>query len=502
MNQHHIRSVVIVGGGTAGWMSAAFLARVAFAGCQIRLVESDDIATIGVGEATIPYITSFNEFLGLDENEFLRNTKGTFKLGIEFVNWGQVGESYMHGFSPIGSDLDQVSCHQYWLRMRQSGQAPDLAKLCVGVVAAKSGKFMRRRPEMATSPLGHVFNAFHFDAGLYAQHLRKYAQARGVQRTEGRVVQTKLRQQDGFIESVVLASGEEIAGDLFIDCSGIRALLLGQALGVAYEDWSHWLPCDRAIAVPCERVSPLVPYTRSTAHSAGWQWRIPLQHRIGNGHVYSSHFMSQDEATSVLLKNLDASALAEPRFIPFIPGRRRQTWVKNCVAVGLSSGFFEPIESTNIHLIQTAIQRLVSLFPDCGFDAANINEYNRQTQFEYERIRDFIVLHYKATRRDDSPFWNHCRHMAIPETLQHKIDLYRSSGRVVREGSELFTEVSWVQVMNGQGIVPRSHSPLADVRPENDVRQFLAGIEAVIQKCCDVMPTHEQFIAEHCAADQ
>jgi tryptophan halogenase len=500
MKQNRIQEIVIVGGGTAGWMSAAFLSKVALPGCKIRLVESDEIATIGVGEATIPYIASFNDFLGLDEDDFLRSTKGTFKLGIEFVNWGQIGESYMHGFSPIGSDLDHVSCHQYWLKMRQLGAAPDLGRMCIGVVAAKDSKFMRRQAEMSTSPLAHIFNAFHFDAGLYAQYLRKHAEARGVQRTEGHIVQTVLREPDGFIESVVLASGEKISGDLFIDCSGIRALLLGQALGVEYDDWSRWLPCNRAIAVPCESVTPLTPYTRSTAHSAGWQWRIPLQHRIGNGHVYSSEFMSQDEATSILLNNLDGRPLAEPRYIPFVPGRRKRTWVKNCVAVGLSSGFFEPIESTNIHLIQTAIKRMISLFPNSGFEQTDIDEYNRQTQFEYERIRDFIILHYKATRRDDSPFWNHCRDMSIPDTLRHKMDLYGSSGRVFREGGELFSETSWVQVMNGQGIEPRGYDPLVDLRPEAEIRKYLADIENVIRKCSDVMPTHAEFIAQHCAA--
>lgn len=500
MKHSNIKTVVIVGGGTAGWMSAAFLSRVGFPGCQIRLVESDEIATIGVGEATIPAIITFNEFLGLDENDFLRSTQGTFKLGIEFVNWGQVGESYMHGFSPPGSDIGGVNCYQYWLKMRELGVVDDLGKICIGVVASAQAKFMRRRPELVTSPLAHLFNAFHFDAGLYAQYLRKYAQARGVIRTEGRIVRTQLRDADGHIESVVLASGERVEGDLFVDCSGIRALLIGEALGVPYEDWSHWLPCNRAIAVPGESAPSLLPYTRATAHSAGWQWRIPLQHRIGNGHVYSSQFMSQDEATSILMNNLDGKPLAEPRYIPFVPGRRQQTWVKNCVAVGLSSGFFEPIESTNIHLIQTAIQRLVSLFPNAGFESADRDEYNRQTQFEYERIRDFIILHYKATRRDDSAFWRHCRDMAIPDTLQHKMNLYQSSGRVYRHADELFSEASWVQVMNGQGIRPRGYNPLVDLRPESEIRSYLADIETVIRNCVSVMPTHADFIAEHCAA--
>ncbi len=496
-----VKDIVIVGGGTAGWMAAAAFSKIAGKQYRIRLVESDEIATIGVGEATIPMVKVFNAFLEIDEDEFLRKTQGTFKLGIEFVNWGKIGDSYMHGFGEIGHDLGSVSCHQYWLKMRQAGEAPDLSYYSINSMAPKSAKFVRSIADMTGSPLGQIANAFHFDAGLYAKFLRGYAEVRGVVRTEGRIVDTLLRESDGFIESVVLASGEKISGDFFIDCSGIRALLIGQALKRDYEDWSHWLPCDRAIAIPCESVSPLQPYTRSTAHSAGWQWRIPLQHRIGNGHVYSSRFMSQDEATSILLNNLEGKQLAEPRYIPFVPGRRQQTWHKNCVAVGLSSGFFEPIESTNIHLIQTAIARVINLFPNSGFHQADIDEYNKQTQFEYERIRDFIILHYKATQRDDSPFWNHCRNMEIPATLQHKMDLFRSNGRVYREGAELFAEVSWVQVMYGQGIRPQSYHPLVDVRSKDEITAFLGDIQTVIRKCVDVMPTHEEYIAKHCAAN-
>ena len=495
-----VKDIVIVGGGTAGWMAAATFSKLLGKHCRIRLVESDEIATIGVGEATIPAIKDFNLGLEIDEDEFLRKTQGTFKLGIEFVNWGQIGESYIHGFGKLGKDLDAVPCHQYWLKMRQAGKVSGLENFSINTLAPRHAKFIRPVAEMANSPMGDINNAFHFDAGLYAKFLRGYAEARGVVRTEGRIVQTVLREADSFIESVVLASGEKISGDFFIDCSGTRALLIGDAMGREYDDWSHWLPCDRAIAVPCESVSPLLPYTRSTAHSAGWQWRIPLQHRIGNGHVYSSRFMSQDEATSILLNNLDGKQLAEPRYIPFVPGRRKQTWHKNCVAVGLSSGFFEPIESTNIHLIQTAITRVMNLFPSSGFQQADIDEYNSQTQNEYERIRDFIILHYKATQRDDSPFWRHCRSMEIPATLQHKIDLFGSNGRVYREANELFAEVSWVQVMFGQGIRPQSYNPLVDLHSEDEISQFLGNVERVVKKCVDVMPTHEEFIVAHCAA--
>ena len=500
MSTAPIQNIVIVGGGTAGWMTAAAFSHLLGKRYQIRLVESDEIATIGVGEATIPGIKLFNTGLDLNEDEFLRRTQGTFKLGIEFVNWGQLGESYMHGFGKIGHDLGPVSCHHYWLKMRQAGQAPDLSSYSINSVAPKKSKHVRSVPEMTGSPLGDIANAFHFDAGLYAKFLSGYAQDRGVQRTEGKIIQTQLRDSDGYVQAVVLASGERIEGDFFIDCSGIRALLIGQAMGVPYEDWSHWLPCNRAVAVPCASAEPLLPYTRATAHTAGWQWRIPLQHRIGNGHVYSSRFMSEDEATSILMGNLDGEALASPRSIPFVPGRRKQTWQKNCVAIGLSSGFFEPIESTNIHLIQTAITRVIDLFPNSDFSKADINEYNRQTQFEYERIRDFIILHYKATQRDDSAFWNHCRNMEIPESLQHKMDLFSSNGRVYREGSELFGEMSWLQVMSGQGLRPQSYHPLVDLYPEKEIEEFLGNIEHVIGKCVEVMPTHAEYIAKHCAA--
>lgn len=501
MNNNTIQKVVIVGGGTAGWMTAAYFARLASPTCEVRVVESDEIASIGVGEATIPAIQLFNRILGLDENDFLRHTQGTFKLGIEFVNWGRLGEGYMHGFSPIGADFYGINCHQYWLKMHQRGVVKEsLDHFSLSAMASLQAKFMRPQTDLATSPLRDIAYAYHFDAGLYAQYLRQFAEARGVRRTEGRIVQTHLRAGDGFIESVELANGDRIAADLFIDCSGTRALLLGQALGVPYEDWSHWLPCDRAIAVPCESVEPVLPFTRSTAHTAGWQWRIPLQHRIGNGHVYSSRFMSQDEATAILMANLDGKALAEPRYIPFTPGRRKTTWHKNCVAVGLSSGFFEPIESTNIYLIQSAVQRLGSLFPRTGFNQAEIDEYNQQTQYEYERIRDFIILHYVVTQRDDTAFWRHCQAMDIPPMLRHRLNLYRSSGRAFREGGELFSEVSWIQVMNGQGLVAQSYNPMVDLRSDEETMAYLRNVQTVIQTCADVMPTHEEFIAQNCAA--
>lgn len=495
-----LQDIVILGGGTAGWMTAAALSKLLPRHYRFRLIESDEIGTIGVGEATIPNIKVFNSALGLDENAFLKATQGTFKLGIEFVNWGRIGDRYIHGFGQVGPEMDAIPFHQYWLRMAQQGKARDIGAYSINTVAPLHAKFMRNRPDMAGSPLGDLVYAFHFDASLYARYLRGMAEARGVVRTEGKVKQVLQRATDGHIEALLLESGERIAGEFFIDCSGIRSLLLGQTLGVAYRDWSHWLPCDRAVAIPCESATPLLPMTRSTAHRAGWQWRIPLQHRLGNGHVYCSQHMSDDEATAILLDHLDGAPLADPRLIRFRAGMRAAQWDRNCVAIGLSGGFLEPLESTSIHLIQTAISRLAAFFPHAGLEPADIREYNAQATFEYERIRDFLILHYKATERDDSPFWNACRTMEIPETLHHRIELYRANGRIFRENNELFAEPSWLQVMEGQRIHPRGHHPLAGIKNEAEVAAFLHNVETVIGKCVNHMPDHAEFIAANCAA--
>lgn len=495
-----LQNIVIVGGGTAGWMTAAALTKVLGPTCRVRVVESDEIGIVGVGEATIPHINEFNKALGIDEDDFLRATQGTFKLGIEFVNWGSIGDRYIHGFGKIGQAGSALPFHHFWLRMAQAGKASNLEAYSINTAAPRLGKFMRARPDMAGSPLADVAHAFHFDASLYARFLRGFSENLGAVRTEGKIVQVQQREPDGFISALVLENGDRIEGDFFIDCSGIRGLLIEQTLQVGYEDWSHWLPCNRAIAVPCASTEPLLPMTRSTAHSAGWQWRIPLQHRTGNGHVYSSGFMDQDQATTLLMGNLDGAALADPRHIQFQTGRRKQFWNRNCVAVGLSSGFLEPLESTSIHLIQTAIARLINFFPHTGFDTADIAEYNTMTALEYERIRDFLVLHYKATQRDDSEFWNYCRTMSIPATLQRKMDLFQSNGRLFCEGEELFKEVSWLQVMVGQGMVPRGYHPMANIRPEAEVAAYLASIEQVIGKCVNAMPQQTDFIKAHCAA--
>ena len=500
MNSNCIETVVVVGGGTAGWMAAAALSNDLGRKYSIRVVESDMIATVGVGEATIPLLKHFHQVLGIDEDDFLRATNGTFKLGIEFVDWAEIGKCYIHGFGTIGRPFANCSFHQFWLKESQRRVMPPLGQFSINTVAPMVSKYVRGIPELGDSPLADINNAFHFDAGLYAKFLRKYAEARGVVRTEGKIVQVQQHAETGHLQTLVLENGLTVSGDFFIDCTGMRALLIQDTLQSGFEDWSHWLPCDRAIAVPCASVEPLLPITRATARAAGWQWRIPLQNRIGNGHVYSSRFMDSEEATQILLRNLDGEPLAEPKHISFLPGRRTTPWVKNCVAVGLAAGFFEPIESTNIHLIQTSIQRILSLFPNRGFHQADIDEYNRQTSTEYEQIRDFIILHYKATQREDTAFWRHCRAMQIPSTLQHKMDLFKSNGRFFRENNELFTETSWVQVMLGQGIRPDNYDPLGDLVEASEAQDFVNNVGAVIQKCVAVMPSHAEFIAQHCAA--
>ena len=500
MSNKGLQNIVIVGGGTSGWMTATALATVLRGKYSIRVVESDEIGIIGVGEATIPMIQRFNKIVGIDENEFLRQTQGTFKLGIEFVNWGKLGDRYMHGFGGLGQDLWTVRFDQYWQKMRRLGKAHDLEAYCITRMAAKANKFMPPRFDVPNSPLADLNYAYHFDASLYARYLRKLAQERGVQRTEGKIVRVVQRPSDDHVEAVLLASGERIEGELFIDCSGFRGLLIEETLKTGYEDWTEWLMCDTALAVPCESASQLLPYTRSTAHRAGWQWRIPLQHRIGNGHVYCSQFVSDDEAAATLLANLDGKPLAEPRRFKFVPGLRKQCWNRNVVAIGLSSGFVEPLESTAIHLVQSQIARLINYFPDQGFNPVDIQEYNRQCRFEYERIRDFIILHYKLNQRDDSKFWQHCAQMAVPDTLTHKMELYRSHGRLLRVDDELFAELAWLQVMQGQNLVPQGYHPLVDLQSEADTQAYLESVREVIAKCVGVMPDHAAYIANNCAA--
>jgi tryptophan halogenase len=497
-----IRNVVIVGGGTAGWMTAAALSRLTAADVTITLVESEEIGTVGVGEATIPPLMDFNAALGINEDEFVRATQATFKLGIEFVNWARQGDRYIHPFGVYGRDAHGVKFHQVWMRERLAGQssvAGDIDDYCLSVAAARLNRFTRPRggPQSVLASLRY---AFHFDAGLYARYLRTYAEKRDVTRIEGRIEEVEQDGETGFITAVRLSDDRRVEGDFFVDCSGFRSLLLGGKLGVEYRSWQHWLPCDRAIALPCGSVTPLTPYTRSTAGTAGWRWRIPLQHRIGNGHVFSSAHIDDDRALEELVGGLDAPQTADPRMLRFTAGRRDRLWEKNCVAIGLSGGFIEPLESTSIHLIQSGIFKLMGLFPDSGFAQAEIDQYNRFLVEEYERIRDFIILHYWATERDDTEFWKYCRNMEIPDTLAGKIELWMGKGRLFRQQYDLFTEDSWIAVLLGQHKDPESYDPLVDAFSLEESRRFLASTRDVIQKTAMAMPTHQQFIDHHCKA--
>ena len=493
-----LKQIVIVGGGTAGWMAASACARFLGPDYSIRLIESDDIGTIGVGEATIPAIQLFNQSLGIAENEFIRATQGSFKLGIEFADWAEPGHRYIHAFGQIGRPLGLLPFHQYWLRHRQQGGTSSLWDYAPAALAAAENRFARPQEKPGSLPSGVAY-AYHFDAGLYAQFLRKYAEARDVVRTEGEVVDVELNAETGFIDAVKLMSGETVDGDLFIDCSGFRGLLIEQALQSGYENWSNYLPCNRAVAVPCASVNPLTPYTRSTARDAGWQWRIPLQHRTGNGYVYCSDFVSDADATDTLMSNLDGGALAKPRQLRFVTGKRRQIWKKNCIALGLSSGFLEPLESTSIHLIQSGIAKLLNFFPTAGFDQADIDAFNGQMDFEFHSIRDFIILHYKANNRPGE-FWRQCRNMAIPDSLAAKIDLFKANGRIVRVGEELFTELGWLQVMWGQGLRPKGYHPLADQLTSEQLAEFINVAQNHAVHVAGRMPLHQDYIAANCAA--
>lgn len=496
---NNIREIVIVGGGTAGWMAAAYLSKMV-TGAKITLVESEEIGTVGVGEATIPYLKAFHVELGIDENEFMSATNATFKLGIDFVNWGQIGESYIHGFGGIGQDVGNIKFTQYWLRQQQLGRASDLENYAINLTAARSNKFARARTDMPDSPLGKIAHAFHFDAALYAKFLRKYAQAMGVHRIEGTVADATQREDNGFVDEIIFEDGRRVGADLYIDCSGFRGLLIEQVLKTGYEDWSHWLPMDRAWAVPCESAGPLLPYTRATAHDAGWQWRIPLQSRIGNGHVFSSRFTSEEGAAATLMRNLDGKALAEPRLLKFTTGKRKKVWNKNVVTLGLGSGFMEPLESTSIHLVESTLVRLVSLFPDQGFSQVDTDEFNHQADFDYASIRDFLIAHYKITRRNDSEFWNYVRTMDIPDSLQARLDLFASKGRFFKKGTELFSSDSWFAVMYGQGLHPTGYHPLLDGIGDERIDDFFTQLERITRKCAEAMPLHSAYIAGTCPA--
>jgi tryptophan 7-halogenase len=494
-NDKAIKKVVVLGGGTAGWMSAALLKKVLGAAINIELVESETIGTIGVGEATIPPIRLFNQVLGINEAEFIRETKATIKLGIKFDHWKNIGDSYLHSFGVPGRSSAFCQFHHYLKRAQQLGLKDNIWHYDLNALCAQAGKFAMINSKDPVLELPH---AYHFDAGLYAKFLRKFSEKMGVKRTEGLVEHVQQCAQTGNVQALILKNGIKIEGDLFIDCSGMRALLIADTLNTGFEDWSHWLTCDRALAVPSQRFEKTLPYTRSIAHSAGWQWRIPLQHRNGNGLVYSSAHFNDEQAEELLLSNLDSKAIGEAKLFKYTVGRRKQQWHKNVIAIGLSSGFLEPLESTSIHLIQSAVVRLLHLFPHQGICAASVAEYNKQSKTEYEQIRDFIILHYHVNERTDSDFWQDLRNMSAPASLEHKIQLFKDNGKLFREQNDLFLEASWLQVMVGQGIEPQDYHPIANNLSEVQLMDMLTRLKAIKNEPLSKLPSHDEFITNIC----
>jgi len=486
--------IVIAGGGTAGWLAAAALSHQMGQVLDITLVESSEIGTVGVGEATIPPMKAFHRMLQIDEQAFMRATHATFKLGINFENWKSQGESYFHSFGFTGKDTPITEFLHFWMRGREMGIAGEYGDYCPEYKAAMLNRFSTR-----TDPkLNH---AFHLDAGLYAKFLKRIADAHGVKRVDGKIVHVGQDSHSGYITHITLDSGESIFGDLFIDCTGFRGLLIEQTLRTGYEDWTHWLPCDSAVAVQTKSVGPAVPYTRSIAHHAGWRWQIPLQHRVGNGLVFCSKYMSEDEAVSKLLNDVEGETLTEPKVIRFVTGKRKKGWNKNCVALGLASGFLEPLESTSIHLVMTALVRILRLLPERKICPSIIQEYNDQAASEMERIRDFIILHYKVTERDDSPFWQYCRQMEVPEQLAHRIQLFKDTGKSFQVEGELFRLNSWTQVMLGQGLVPEQYHPIARTMKSSDLKIFLQRLHDQVDHLVHGLPSHADFVREYCRAD-
>lgn len=485
-----VRKVVIAGGGTAGWITAAALSSQLGSLLDITLVESDDIGTVGVGEATIPTHKTFHRILNIDEREFMKATRATFKLGIAFENWGQVGDRYFHSFGKIGRSTWMGDFQHMWHYARSKGWCGDMDDYCFELQAAEAGKF-------ATSEKSQINYAYHLDASLYAKFLRNYSEQRGTKRIEGKIKDVKVHPDSGFIESLALEDGQTLAGDLFIDCTGFRGLLINGALGVEYEDWSHWLPMNRALAVQTKVDEEILPYTRSIAHKAGWQWRIPLQHRVGNGLVYCSDHMSDDEAHTTLMNNISGEKVSEPRPIRFCTGKRKQVWAKNCIALGLSSGFLEPLESTSIHLIQIGATRLVQMFPFDGINDALINHYNSYSNAELESIRDFLIAHYKLNQRQDSKFWQERAALDVPDSLQHRIDLYKNSAIAYQDGADLFRVDSWNQVMRGQGLESKGYHHMGRIVGEGQLEKALADLKGQIDKAVSNMPKHGDFLRQY-----
>jgi tryptophan 7-halogenase len=490
-----VRQIVIVGGGTAGWMAATALARFLSEDCQITLVESEEIGIVGVGEATIPPITGFNENIGLSEDDFLEKTKGTYKLAIEFADWREAGHSYFHTFGDVGVQRGIIPFHQHWLRHRAEGGTSNLWEYSLNAQAAMQARFGKTNISFGPKATDLIY-AYHFDTQLYGRLLRRIAEVNGVRRIEGKVVDVRLNGEDGFIDAIMMENGEQITGDVFIDCTGFRALLIGKALSVGYDDWSNFLPCNRALAVPCESSGPLLPYTRSTARKAGWQWRIPLQHRTGNGYVYCDSHISEDEAAAQLMASLDGEPLAEPRLIKFMTGKRQKSWHKNCIALGLASGFMEPLESTSIHLVQSAVMRLVTYFPGRQFDTSLSEIYNQETDKEWLEIRDFLILHYHLNNRAGEPFWDVCREMPVPEGLMQRLDLFRTGGFIPQRIEQLFGVQSWLQVMLGQGLQPEGYYPLAGNTKSDVLEAYLEDLRNHTRLKVDGLPSHAVFLKD------
>lgn len=499
-NPGAVKSVCILGGGTAGWMTASALAhKLQGLPISITLVESDEIGTVGVGEATLPHIRSFNTALNIDEVAFMKATEATFKLGIEFCNWGRIGDRYIHPFGDYGEKIDGVPFYQYWLRLKALGQASRLDDYAYPIAISEANKF--RHPSTDMEQIESTFGyAYQFDATRYAAFLRQFAESRGVSRRQGKVVDTRLTAENGHVASLTLDSGEIVEADLYVDCSGFRGILIEQALKTGYDDWSQWLPCNRALAVPTESRGALTPFTRATALEAGWQWRIPLQHRTGNGHVYCSSFISDEDAARRLLGNLDAPTLADPRQLYFTTGRRRRFWNRNVVAIGLAAGFLEPLESTSIHLIQEGITELLQIFPDKRFLESDIDEYNRRMGLQFERVRDFLLLHYVATQRDDSEMWRHFRNLTLPDSLDEKIQAWLSRGHLIRYEFGVFLPPSWVAVMLGQNLMPQSHDPRVSRLPESALLQAGNRLKQRVQDAAAATPDHAAYIRNMGAA--
>ncbi|MDO3384414.1 tryptophan 7-halogenase [Gilvimarinus sp. SDUM040013] len=496
-----IKNVVILGGGTAGWMTAAAIAKtVGTKNISLTLVESEEIGTVGVGEATIPMISLFNNVLGIDENEFIRETNATFKLGIEFCDWRKKGHSYFHPFGLLGVDMDGISFTHYWYRWMKMGGSPDYTIFNAETQAARAAKFIRTKGETGPKLMPSINYAFQFDAGRFAKYLRRFSEKLGVTRIEGKVDHVKQCEVTGNINELVLADGNSVSGDFFIDCTGFKGMLIEGVFNAGFDDWSHWLPVNKAVAAPCEAATKAVPYTKSTALEAGWKWRIPLQNRVGNGYVYCDQYISDDEAHNRFVNSLEGELLADPKILRFTTGKRKSCWEKNCLAIGLSGGFLEPLESTSIHLIQVAIAKLLAMFPREEISDVMRARFNEEMSADYDNIKDFLIAHYHVTERDDTEFWRYVRNMQIPQTLADRLEIFKARGEALVRQTELFKEVSWFSVLVGQGMMPESYHRVADAISDDELQTRLTNIRNGVKKRIEMMPEHNAFIDQHCRA--